>query len=44
MTWSEQDARLYDSRHGFGYSCLAPVDDTHLGAIYEGKSTMRPGR
>ena len=40
MTWPDKDARLYDSRHGFGYSCLAPVDDTHLGVIYEGKSTM----
>jgi sialidase-1 len=40
MTWPNADARLYDSRNGFGYSCLAPVDDTHLGVIYEGKSTM----
>lgn len=40
MTWPDQDARLYDSRHGFGYSCLAPVDDSRLGVIYEGKSTM----
>lgn len=40
MSWPDQDARLYDSRHGFGYSCLAPVDDSHLGVIYEGKSTM----
>jgi sialidase-1 len=40
MTWPDPDARLYDSRHGFGYSCLAPVDDSHLGVIYEGKSTM----
>jgi sialidase-1 len=40
LTWPAQDARLYDSRPGFGYSCLAPVDDSHLGVIYEGKSTM----
>ena len=40
MTWPGADARLYDSRSGFGYSCLAPVDDSHLGVIYEGKSTM----
>ena len=40
MTWPETDARLYDSRSGFGYSCLAPVDDSHLGVVYEGNSTM----
>ncbi|MEK7951449.1 sialidase family protein [Luteolibacter soli] len=40
LTWPEKDARLYDSRNGFGYSCLAPIDDSHLGVIYEGKSTM----
>jgi sialidase-1 len=40
MTWPDQDALLYDSRSGFGYSCLAPVDDSHLGVIYEGKNTM----
>lgn len=40
MTWPEKDHRLYDSRGCFGYSCLAPADDSHLGVIYEGKSTM----
>jgi sialidase-1 len=40
MTWPGHDALLYDSRSGFGYSCLAPVDDSHLGVIYEGKNTM----
>ncbi|MCW1884883.1 exo-alpha-sialidase [Luteolibacter flavescens] len=40
LTWPEQDAVLYDSRGGFGYSCLAPAGDTHLGIIYEGHSTM----
>jgi sialidase-1 len=40
MTWPEGDARLYDSRGGFGYSCLAPADESHLGVIYEGRSTM----
>ena len=40
LTWPVGDFRLYDSRGCFGYSCLAPVDDSHLGVIYEGKSTM----
>jgi len=40
ITWPEQDHRLYDSRGGFGYSCLSSVDDKHLGVIYEGKGTM----
>jgi sialidase-1 len=40
MTWPESDFRLYDSRGCFGYSCLAPADESHLGVIYEGKSTM----
>lgn len=40
MTWPDQDTRLYDARSGFGYSCLAPVDDAHLGVLYEGRNTM----
>lgn len=40
LTWPEKDHRLYDSRGCFGYSCLAPAGDSHLGVIYEGKSTM----
>lgn len=40
MTWPEKDHRLYDVRGGFGYSCLAPVDDKHLGVIYEGQGEM----
>lgn len=40
MTWPEKHHLLYDSRNGFGYSCLTPVDDQHLGVIYEGISTM----
>jgi sialidase-1 len=39
-SWPEKDHRLYDSRGGFGYSCLAPADDERLGVLYEGKSTM----
>lgn len=40
MTWPEKHHLLYDSRTAFGYSCLAPVDDQHIGVIYEGVSTM----
>jgi sialidase-1 len=40
MTWPERHHRLYDSRSGFGYSCLAPVGDSHLGVLYEGRNTL----
>lgn len=40
MTWPEQFHRLYDSRNCMGYSCLSSVDDTHIGVLYEGQSTM----
>lgn len=40
MTWPQESARLYDSRGGFGYSCLAPVDEKHIGVIYEGQGEM----
>lgn len=40
MTWPEKHHRLYDSRHGYGYSCLAPVDEGRIGVLYEGKDTM----
>ena len=36
LTWPDADARLYDSRQCFGYSCLAVADPTHLGVLYEG--------
>jgi sialidase-1 len=39
-TWPQDKRRLYDSRNGFGYSCLAPVDEKHLGVLYEGNGTM----
>jgi sialidase-1 len=40
MTWPDQYHRLYDSRTGFGYSCITPVDEKHIGVIYEGINTM----
>lgn len=40
MTWPEENHLLYDSRHGYGYSCLAPVDAEHIGVLYEGRDTM----
>jgi sialidase-1 len=40
LTWDESDARLYDSRACFGYSCLAPAGPNHIGVLYEGKSSM----
>ena len=36
LTWPEARHTLYDSRKGLGYSCLAPVDDRHVGVLYEG--------
>ena len=36
MSWPLEKQLLYDERVGFGYSCLAPVDDRHLGVLYEG--------
>ena len=40
MSWPEKDHRLYDVRGGFGYSCLAPVDEEHLGVLYEGQGEI----
>ena len=40
MTWPEGKHLLYDSRNGFGYSCPAPASDSHVGVLYEGRSTM----
>jgi sialidase-1 len=40
LTWPESDARLYDSRSCFGYSCLAAAGPRHVGVLYEGKSSM----
>lgn len=40
LTWPESDARLYDSRACFGYSCLSIAGPDHIGVLYEGKSSM----
>lgn len=40
LTWKDTDARLYDSRACFGYSCLAAAGPDHIGVLYEGKSSM----
>ncbi len=39
-TWMEDKALLYDARYGYGYSSLAPVDDRHIGVLYEGRGTL----
>lgn len=39
-TWPESHHTLYDVRHGYGYSCLAPADDDHLGVLYEGAGSL----
>ena len=36
LTWPERWHTLYDVRHGNGYSCLAEVDASRLGVLYEG--------
>ena len=41
LTWPDADARLYDSRPCFGYSCLAVADATHLGVLYEGSGSIQ---
>ena len=40
QSWPEEFHTLYDDRHGFGYSCLAPADDNHLGVLYEGTGSL----
>jgi sialidase-1 len=40
LNWPESDARLYDSRSCFGYSCLAVASPEHIGVIYEGNGSM----
>ena len=40
LTWKDADARLYDSRPCFGYSCLAVAGENHIGVIYEGRGAM----
>lgn len=40
LSWPEEGQILYDSRSGFGYSCLAPAGGKNLGVIYEGKNTL----
>jgi sialidase-1 len=40
LTWPDADARLYDSRSCFGYSCLSIAGPDHIGVLYEGKGSM----
>ena len=40
LSWPESLHTLYDRRNGLGYSCLAPIDDTHLGVLYEGLAEL----
>jgi len=40
LTWPEEWHTLYDRRKGLGYSCLAPVDDGHVGVLYEGLAEL----
>ena len=39
-TWPEEWHTLYDGRKGWGYSCLAPVDDRYVSVLYEGASEL----
>lgn len=39
-TWPKEFCHTYDSRNGWGYSALAPVDDQHIGVLYEGEGTL----
>lgn len=40
-TWPEDKQLLYDIRPCWGYSCLAPVDKTHIGVLYEGAGCLQ---
>ena len=40
LTWPADRHTLYDRRKGLGYSCLAPVDDAHVGVLYEGLAEL----
>ena len=40
LTWPEERFTLYDRRNGLGYSCLAPVDERHVGVLYEGLAEL----
>jgi sialidase-1 len=40
LSWPEGRHLLYDRRNGLGYSCLAPVDDAHVGVLYEGLAEL----
>lgn len=40
MTWPAEKQVLYDQRTGFGYSCLAPVDENNIGVLYEGAGDL----
>ena len=40
MTWPEKGHFLVNADPGFGYSCLAMVDELTLGILYEGVSEL----
>jgi len=40
LTWPEERHTVYDRRNGLGYSCLAPVDEAHVGVLYEGLAEL----
>jgi len=40
LTWPAQWHTLYDARSGYGYSCLAPADEGHVGVLYEGSGEL----
>jgi sialidase-1 len=35
MSWPEKHHLLLDAKRNWGYSCLTPVDEDHLGILYE---------
>lgn len=39
-SWPSDKWTMYDVRPCWGYSCLAPVDDKHIGVIYEGRGPL----
>jgi sialidase-1 len=39
-TWLAQNALLIDERIGYGYSCLAQIDERTIGLLYEGAGDL----
>lgn len=39
-TWPKENSMRYDERRGWGYSSLVPIDEEHIGVLYEGRGVL----